>query len=159
MAVAVAPDSLLLLEADMSPCRKPLPAQRMPPDVIAGFVPRTLLAEQMSVTGSYKSMNTTECVPVRSLEQVMDILSRQGCKIQVLRGKMSTYIKTQGRGVFLMTGSKEDVEMVKSEVLSEAKLFSLIQAAFNKAGANCTCPRPDQPAGTDHQPCACPSAW
>jgi RNA-binding protein MEX3 len=47
---------------------------------------------------------------------------------------MNTYIKTRGRGVFLITGSKEDVEMAKRESLSEAKLFSLIQAAFNKAG-------------------------
>jgi hypothetical protein len=44
---------LLLLEAEVSPCQKPLPTQQLPPNVFTGFVPRTLL-----------SMNTTECVPV-----------------------------------------------------------------------------------------------
>jgi hypothetical protein len=47
---------------------------------------------------------------------------------------MKTYIKIWGQGVFLMTGSKEDMEMAKSKILSEAKLFSLIQVSFNKAG-------------------------
>jgi hypothetical protein len=60
---------------------------------------------------------------------------------------MNTYIKTRGQGIFLMTDSKENMEMAKSEILSEEKHFSSIQAAFNKTGCYL------------ELPWACPTCW
>ncbi|XP_076855302.1 RNA-binding protein MEX3B [Brachyhypopomus gauderio] len=85
-----------------------------------------------------KSANTTECVGVPTSEHVAEIVGRQGCKIKALRAKTNTYIKTPSRGdvpVFVVTGRKEDVAMVKHEILSAAEKFSLIRASRNKVSA------------------------
>uniref|UniRef100_A0A8D2D3M0 RING-type domain-containing protein n=1 Tax=Sciurus vulgaris TaxID=55149 RepID=A0A8D2D3M0_SCIVU len=84
-----------------------------------------------------KSVNTTECVPVPSSEQVAEIVGRQGCKIKALRAKTNTYTKTPVRGeepIFVVTGRKEDVAMAKREILSAAEHFSMIHASRNKNG-------------------------
>merc|ERR1739838_529990 len=68
-----------------------------------------------------RSQNMTECVPVPSSEHVAEIVGRQGCKIEALRAKTNTYIKTPVRGeepVFVVTGRKEDVACAKREILS-----------------------------------------
>ncbi|XP_016096541.1 RNA-binding E3 ubiquitin-protein ligase MEX3C-like [Sinocyclocheilus grahami] len=91
--------------------------------------------ERCALNTRRKSVNTTECVLVATSEHVAEIVGRQGCKIKALRAKTNTYIKTPVRGeepVFVVTGRKEDVIMVKREILSAAEHFSLIRASRNK---------------------------
>lgn len=60
-----------------------------------------------------------------------------GCKIKVLRVKTNTYIKTLVRGeesVFIVTGRKEDVEMVKREIFSVVEYFFVIRVTRSKVG-------------------------
>lgn len=73
--------------------------------------------------------NYCEVVSVPTSTHVAQIVGKQGSKIKLLRAKSKTYIQTPVSGeepVFIITGRREDVLKVKSEILSASDHFTAI---------------------------------
>ncbi|XP_054165748.1 RNA-binding protein MEX3B-like [Oppia nitens] len=73
--------------------------------------------------------NYCEVVSVPSSTHVAQIVGKQGSKIKLLRAKSRTYIQTPVTGeepVFIITGRREDVLKVKTEILSASEHFTFV---------------------------------
>jgi len=85
-----------------------------------------------------------EVVSVPTSAHVAQIVGKQGSKIKLLRAKSKTYIQTPVNGeepVFIITGRREDVLKVKSEILSASDHFTAIsEERKQKFRQNCNIP-------------------
>lgn len=79
--------------------------------------------------GSQENRNYCEVVWVPTSTHVAQIVGKQGAKIKLLRAKSHTYIQTPVNGeepVFIITGRREDVLEVKTEILSASDHFTAV---------------------------------
>ncbi|XP_063721157.1 RNA-binding protein MEX3B-like isoform X2 [Symsagittifera roscoffensis] len=73
----------------------------------------------------------TERVTVPSSQHVAEIVGRQGCKIQALRNRTNTYIKTPSRvegTLFVISGQRESVALAVQEIHQASAHFTNIRA-------------------------------